>query len=73
MPRPRSYDATLRRFPLFLETVAKHLGPVLAEEMGEGYDPEQTDVSALFSRKAAVEICPTAMQYCTGENQQYPR
>lgn len=73
MLRPRRYDATLRRFPLFLETVAKHLGPVLAEEMGEEYDPNQTAVSALFSRKAALEICPTAMQYCTEENHQYPR
>ncbi|GAA5981226.1 hypothetical protein JCM10908_004029 [Rhodotorula pacifica] len=64
-----SYDATFRRFPLFMDELAKHLGPVLSRELDVDYDPNNYE--AIFAHKAAVDICPTAMEFCTGENQQY--
>ncbi|KPV78166.1 uncharacterized protein RHOBADRAFT_50669 [Rhodotorula graminis WP1] len=66
-----SYDASFRRFPQAWEIVQESIAPVIAQELGETYDPATTNRSALMSRKAASQICPTAMQHCTGANQQY--
>lgn len=58
----------------FLETfqyIMDQVSPQIAKELNETYDPQTTDKAALMARRAATEICPTAMEYCVGENQQY--
>ncbi|BGP44477.1 hypothetical protein JCM10450v2_000291 [Rhodotorula kratochvilovae] len=66
-----SYDATFRRFPQAFNLIIDTIASQVAKELNETYDPATADKHALMSRKAASEICPIAMEYCVGENQQY--
>lgn len=51
--------------------ITDRIAPVIAKELNEDYDAASSNKSALLARKAATEICPTAMRHCVGENQQY--
>ncbi|GAA5861434.1 hypothetical protein JCM1840_005368 [Sporobolomyces johnsonii] len=66
-----SYDAVFRRWPQAYYYLAPIIAPQIAKEMNETYDEATTNVTDLFQRKAAGEICEIAMQYCTGDNEQY--
>ncbi|GAA5827260.1 hypothetical protein JCM11251_001197 [Rhodosporidiobolus azoricus] len=66
-----SYDASLRRWPQTIALVVDSIAPAVAEELGEPYDQITTNKTALMARKAATELCETAMNSCTGENKQY--
>ncbi|GAA5997227.1 uncharacterized protein JCM10292_000112 [Rhodotorula paludigena] len=66
-----SYDAVFRRWAQTFQYIMDQVSPQIAKELNETYDPQTTDKAALMARKAATDICPTAMEYCVGENQQY--
>ncbi|GAA5988555.1 hypothetical protein JCM11641_004602 [Rhodosporidiobolus odoratus] len=66
-----SYDASFRRWPQTFDYIGNLVAPQVALELGETYDAATTNKSALFSRKAATELCATAMDHCTGLNKQY--
>ncbi|GAA5986662.1 hypothetical protein JCM11641_001355 [Rhodosporidiobolus odoratus] len=66
-----SWDATLRRWSQGFRYIISQIAPQIAKELGETYDPATTNTSAIMAQKAATELCATAMQYCTGDNQQY--
>ncbi|GAA5918395.1 hypothetical protein JCM1841_003942 [Sporobolomyces salmonicolor] len=66
-----SYDAVFRRWPQAYNYLAPIIAPQIAKEMNETYDEATTNVTDLFQRKAAGEICEIAMQYCTGDHEQY--
>ncbi|GAA5858784.1 hypothetical protein JCM8547_004986 [Rhodosporidiobolus lusitaniae] len=66
-----SYDAAFRRWPQSFRYISEQIAPQIALELNETYDAVSTNKSALFARKAATEVCATAMESCTGKNQQY--
>ncbi|BGP12390.1 hypothetical protein JCM10213_002005 [Rhodosporidiobolus nylandii] len=66
-----SYDAAFRRWSQQFKYASDHIAPQIAKELNETYDPVSTNKTALFARKAAIELCSTAMDHCTGDNQQY--
>ncbi|GAA5988581.1 hypothetical protein JCM11641_004609 [Rhodosporidiobolus odoratus] len=65
-----SYDASLRRWPQTYNYIVNLVAAAIAKEMNETYDAT-TNVTAMFARKAAQEICVIAQDSCTGANQQY--
>ncbi|KAK0226494.1 hypothetical protein IW262DRAFT_1267219, partial [Armillaria fumosa] len=66
-----SYDISLRRFPWAFDFFLPKLAPTIAEELGVSYNGTDADNQALAAQRAIVDICNTAMEYCTGDNQVY--
>ncbi|KAK0459273.1 uncharacterized protein EV420DRAFT_312846 [Desarmillaria tabescens] len=66
-----SYDMSLRRFPWAFDFLLPKLAPTIAEELGVSYNGTDADNQALTVQRAIADICSTAMEYCTGDNQVY--
>ncbi len=67
----KSYDMSLRRFPWAFDFLLPKLAPTIAEELGVSYNGTNADNQVLAAQRAIVDICNTAMEYCTGDNQVY--
>ncbi|KAG7449903.1 uncharacterized protein BT62DRAFT_928660 [Guyanagaster necrorhizus] len=65
------YDMTLRRLPWAFDFLLPKLAPTIAEELGASYNGTDADNQALAAQRAIADICSTAMEYCTGDNQVY--
>ncbi|GAA5888855.1 hypothetical protein JCM6882_002878 [Rhodosporidiobolus microsporus] len=66
-----SYDASFRRWPHTFAYIVEQVAPQIAKELNEPFHAVSTNRSALLAKKAAVELCETAMNSCTGDNKQY--
>ncbi|KAK0212306.1 hypothetical protein DFS33DRAFT_1376811 [Desarmillaria ectypa] len=65
------YDMSLRHFSWAFDFLLPKLAPMIAEELGVSYNGTDADNQTLAAQRAIVDICSTAMEYCTGDNQVY--
>ncbi|KAL0564364.1 hypothetical protein V5O48_017682 [Marasmius crinis-equi] len=66
-----SYDATLRRFPQATKYMLPKLAVMMAQELNITITQETDIIKDIVTKRAAIDICNTEMEYCTGSNQQY--
>ncbi|KAI5478206.1 hypothetical protein MNV49_005373 [Pseudohyphozyma bogoriensis] len=65
-----TYDVTFRRWPEAWNYLLPKLGPQLAKEMNMTFSAT-SNITALVARRAAIDVCDVAMEYCVGSNVQY--
>ncbi|KAJ6591248.1 hypothetical protein DFH09DRAFT_1306874 [Mycena vulgaris] len=61
------YDISMRRFSWLFETIAPQIGASIAKEL-KITGAVALDTERLMQTRAAIDICGTHEQYCTGEN-----
>lgn len=61
------YDAIFRRWDWAMNDIWPNLVPHMARWMGMA----STNATEIFQQYLARKVCTTALQFCTGENEQY--
>jgi len=57
--------------PDFFAYLFPRIAPQIAKELKLPYDRATSDNTALVQRRAAIDTCALATEFCVGKNQQY--